>query len=64
MMPIPIDSRTAPQLCRWLRFKDLPGLAPSNFTQATCVRVKEQPREVVPAYYCVGCRDWALRDDS
>ena len=60
-----IDSVTAPQLCRWLRFtKDHPGLAPSSWTQATCVRIGDQPREVTPAYDCIGCRHWELRDNS
>ena len=64
MTPIEIDSQTAPQLCRWLRFKNTPGLAPSSWTQATCVRVTGQPREVMPAYDCVGCRCWELRKNS
>ena len=64
MTLIPIDSHTAPQLCRWLRFKDGAGRGPSSWTEATCIRVREQTRDVVPAYDCVGCRHWALRDDS
>jgi|RhiMetdeSRZDD1v2_1073273.scaffolds.fasta_scaffold66238_6 hypothetical protein len=64
MAPVQIDSKTAPQLCRWLRFKEVSGLAPSNWTLATCVRVPEHQREVMPAYDCVGCRYWGLRENS
>jgi hypothetical protein len=55
-----IDSHTAPQLCRWLQFKELPVLQPSDGTYAICVRLCEHPRQVVPRADCVGCPYWDL----
>lgn len=53
-----IDSYSAPEMCRWLKFKENPEVRPSSWTQAVCVRISEQPRKVTPGNDCVGCRFW------
>jgi hypothetical protein len=53
-----IDSISAPHKCRWLKFKEDPAVRPSSWTEAVCVRIERQPRTVVPALDCTGCRHW------
>jgi hypothetical protein len=63
MALITLDSHTAPQLCRWLHFKEHND-GPSNWTQAICVRLRAQPRIVTPRFDCVGCQHWALPSEE
>lgn len=53
-----LDSRSAPEMCRWLRFKTQPNARPSSWTEAVCVRLSELKRVVTPVKDCMGCRYW------
>jgi hypothetical protein len=63
MAIITLDSHTAPQLCRWLHFKEHQDVGVSNWTQAVCIRVEAQPQLVTPRFDCVGCRHWTLPEE-